>query len=256
MNFFIAIFLGLVQGITEFLPISSSGHLVLFEHIFKVEMDYTFLNVILHFATLLAVCWFYRKKLVDIIKKPFSKTTLQLIIATIPAVVFVVLCNGFIEEKLSSLLFVGIGFLATAVLLFLGELFYKKTKQFYSINNKNSFLMGIAQAFAIFPGLSRSGTTLSFGLASGIKKDEALDFSFLMSVPIILGSLCYEIFAKNVNYMNYAPTDILFIILSFFVAFFAAILGIKFMQKIVNKMKLIYFIPYLIIIGIVSIVIS
>lgn len=256
MSFFVAIFLGLVQGITEFLPISSSGHLVLFEHIFGVEMDYTLLNVILHFATLLAVCWFYRKKLLFIIKNPFSKTTLHLTIATIPAVVFVLLCNGFIEKKLSSVLFVGIGFLTTAILLFLGELFYKKTTNFTCVNNKNSLLMGIAQALAIFPGLSRSGTTLSFGLASGIKKDEALDFSFLMSVPIILGSLCYEIFAKNLNFANYAPTEILFIILSFLVAFFAAILGIKFMQKIVNKMKLIYFIPYLVVVGIIAIIIA
>ena len=102
MAFWIAIVLGLVQGLTEFLPVSSSGDLVLLEKIFGVELDYTFLNVILHFATLLAVCWFYRKRLWQIVRHPFSKQSQYLIIATIPAILFVLMCNNFVESKLSS----------------------------------------------------------------------------------------------------------------------------------------------------------
>ena len=89
MAFWIAIVLGLVQGFTEFLPVSSSGHLVLLEKFFDVTLDYTFLNVVLHFATLLAVCWFYRKRLWNLVKHPLSKQMQYLVIATIPAVIFV-----------------------------------------------------------------------------------------------------------------------------------------------------------------------
>lgn len=253
MNFFVAIFLGFVQGFTEFLPISSSGHLVLFENIFNVNFDYTLLNVILHFATLLAVCLFYRKKLVEIFKHPFSKTTYYLVLATIPAILFVLLCNNFIETNMSNLVFVGIGFWVTAVILLVGDIASKKTKIFCNINAKNSLCLGIAQALAIFPGLSRSGTTLSFGLLSGIKKDEALDFSFLMSIPIILGSLVYEVSTKNVFEISFSSLDICALVLSFLIAFAVALLSIKFMKNIVNKMKLFWFVPYLVAVGIIAI---
>ena len=109
--------------------------------------------------------------------------------------------------------------------------------------------MGIAQAFAIFPGLSRSGTTLSFGLVSGLEKKKALDFSFLMSVPIILGSLIYELVTKNISFSSFTATDILPIALSFVAAVIFAIISIKFMNRIIEKMKLWYFVPYLLIIG-------
>ena len=256
MGFFVAIILGIVQGITEFLPVSSSGHLVLLEHIFDVDFDFTLLNVLLHFATLIAVCWYYRKTLLTLLKNPFSKTAQCLIVATIPAVLFVLLCNNFIENNLSSLVFVGIGFLVTSVLLIVSNHLSNKTTNFCEVGYKNSLFLGIAQALAIFPGLSRSGTTLSFGLIAGIKKDEALDFSFLMSIPIILGSLLYELFTKKIEFQSFEVVDILSIATSFLVAFFCALISIKFMKNIINKMKLWCFVPYLLILSVLCFVLK
>ena len=233
MAFWIAIVLGLVQGFTEFLPVSSSGHLVLLEKFFDVTLDYTFLNVVLHFATLLAVCWFYRIRLWNLVKHPLSKQMQYLVIATIPAVIFVLLCNNFVESNLSSLTFVGIGFLLTAVLLIVAE---------------------IVKALAIFPGLSRSGTTLAFGLMSGVNKEEALDFSFLMSIPIILGSLVYEIISKNAFATSLTSADVLPIILGFAIAFFTALLSIKLMQNVMKKSKLFWFVPYLVVLGVLTLI--
>ena len=256
MFFFVAIVLGIIQGFTEFLPVSSSGHLVLIEYIFNVDFDFNLLNVILHFSTLIAVCWFYRKQLLYILKNPFSKTTYYLVLATIPAVLFVILCNSFVETNMSSLTFVGIGFLITSILLFVAEIANKKTTNFSNVNAKNSLILGIAQALAIFPGLSRSGTTLSIGLLGGIKKEEALDFSFLMSIPIILGSLIYETFKTNFDFSSFSVEDVWGVILSSIVAFFCALFSIKFMKNIVNKMKLFYFVPYLVVLSIVCFVLK
>ncbi|MBQ7603189.1 MAG: undecaprenyl-diphosphate phosphatase [Clostridia bacterium] len=253
MSVWIIIILGIVQGLTEFLPISSSGHLVIIEKYANLDIDSTVVNVVLHFATLLAVCIFYRKKLWQMIKQPFSRQTLFLIIATLPAVVFVLVFNDFITNNLTSNLFVGIGFLVTAILLLVADISNRRTRICTNINYNHSILMGIAQAFAIFPGLSRSGTTLAFGLISGVKKDDALDFSFLMSIPIILGSLIYEIVGAN-SFESVVGTDILYLCLGGVFAFLTACLSIKFMQNIIKRMKLWWFVPYLIILGILVIV--
>ncbi|MBQ7603141.1 MAG: undecaprenyl-diphosphate phosphatase [Clostridia bacterium] len=253
MSVWIILILGIVQGLTEFLPISSSGHLVIIEKYANVGLDNTLINVVLHFSTLLAVCIFYRKKLWQMIKHPFSKQTLCLIIATVPAVLFVLVFNDFIINNLTSSLFVGIGFLVTAVLLLVADASNRRTRMCAKINYGHSTIMGIAQAFAIFPGLSRSGTTLAFGLMSGVQKDDALDFSFLMSVPIILGSLIYEIVGAN-SFESVVGTDILYLCLGGVFAFLTACLSIKFMQNIIKRMKLWWFVPYLIILGILVIV--
>lgn len=249
MPVWIIVLLGLVQGLTEFLPISSSGHLVILEKLFNIDLDFTFVNVILHLGTLLAVCFYYRKKLWYLLKNPLSQQTFYLIVATIPAVLFVLLCNNFINTKFNNTLFIGFGFLVTSVLLLVAETTSKHIKIYAPIKYRNSLIMGIAQALAVFPGLSRSGTTLAFGLMSGIKKEDALDFSFLMSFPIILGSVIFELFKTN-NFQALESQDILVLILGFLIAFFTAVLGIKIMQKIVKKMKLWWFVPYLIILGV------
>ena len=254
MAFYIAILLGLIQGLTEFLPISSSGHLLIIEKIFKIDADLNFINIVLHLATLLAVCWFYRKRLLNMIKHPFSKEVQHLIIATIPTIVFVIAFNDFIDTHLTSSLFLAIGFFVTSILLLACHFYTQKTKYNANINYKNSLLMGIAQALAIFPGLSRSGTTLAFGLIGGIQKEKALDFSFLMSMPIILGSLVYEVIKNNTFYTTFNTDYILPLICAFIVAFLTAIFSIKIMQKIVSKLKLWYFVPYLIILGVCVII--
>lgn len=244
-----AILLGLVQGITEFLPISSSGHLVLLELLFGTEFNFALLNVLLHFATLFAVCFFYRKTLKHLVLHPFCKTNFLLLLATVPAVLFVVLTKSCFNFNDSNFLFLGVGFLLTAVLLFVAEVCVKKEKSPKPLGVLSALVMGVGQAFAVFPGLSRSGTTFSVGVIYGNEKNETLQFSFLMSIPIILASVVYEIFfAGNTFYFD--STEIFGMILSCVTAFIFAILGLKIMNKLVQKIKFICFVPYLVILGV------
>ena len=253
MAVWIIILLGVVQGLTEFLPVSSSGHLVLLEKYFDIDCNTTLTNVVLHFGTLVAVCIYYRKKLLQLVKHPLSNQTLYLIVATIPAVVFVLLFNTFVDTNMNNTLFVGIGFIVSAILLLVAENISKRTHNFAPVNQKSSLMMGVAQALAIFPGLSRSGSTLAFGLLSGVQKEEALDFSFLMSIPIILGSLVYEL--TNVEaFVTMSANDVLVLAMGATIAALTAILSINLMQCIIKKMKLWYFVPYLIMLGTIVIV--
>ena len=253
MLIWVAVFLGFVQGITEFLPISSSGHLVIAESVLGVSLDYNFLNVLLHISTLIAVIIYYRKKILYLITHPMCRMNKYLAIATIPAVILVLLTHSVFGKYMQNTVFVGIGFLLTALFLSIAQIITKKTKVPSMLNYKNVMVMGVAQAFAVFPGLSRSGTTLSFGLLSGVERQNALDFSFLMSIPIIVASVIYEIFWCDAL-VEIASTDILPIIISCITALTTALLGIIFMNKIIRKINLWYFVPYLIVLGIAVIV--
>ncbi len=243
----IAILLGLIQGITEFLPISSSGHLVLIEKLVGLDCDITLLNVLLHLATLLAVCLYYRKVIIYLICHPFCKMNRYLLISTIPAVVFVLAFRGFLDNYLGSNIALGIGFILSAVFLLVGIIASNKNAQ--PLKYSHALIMGISQAFAVFPGLSRSGTTLSFGLLSGVERQTALDFSFLMSIPIIIASLLYELFTSEFNSLEPLSAT-----LSFVVAFVTALFSIVFMKKVIKNKALMYFVPYLLFLGVFAII--
>lgn len=250
MSFWVAVFVGFLQGLTEFLPVSSSGHLSIFEKILGVETDAVFLNVLLHVATLLAVCIFYRKTLFYLIKHPFCKQNLWLMLATIPAILFVVLFGQIFDGFFSSTFFVGIGFLVSAFFLSMAQIVLQKSKTFSNLNYKKALFMGLGQAIAIFPGLSRSGTTFAFGIACGADKNQALDFSFLMSIPIIVASMVYELLFKPISF-NF---DVLGLVVSFAFAFLTALFGLKLMQKIVKKLNFWWFVCYLLVVGILVLV--
>lgn len=253
MDFWIPILLGVIQGITEFLPISSSGHLVVCEYFFGLRGDFLFLNILLHIATLFAVTIYYRKTIWYLITHPFCKTNIYLIIATIPAVLFVLIFHKFVNNTMNNILFVGIGFLLTAFFLTIAVYISKKNTNPQPLNYKSSFIMGVSQALAIFPGLSRSGTTLSFGLVAGAEHQTALDFSFLMSIPIIIASLVYELIFADFS-TAFVDINIMGTIIAFFSAFLTAILGLFLMKKIIKNMNLIYFVPYLVIVGFLTII--
>jgi len=248
MFFWLPILLGLIQGITEFFPVSSSGHLVLIEKIFKLNCDLNLLNVILHFATLLAVLIYYRKTLFYLICHPLCKMNKYLVIATIPAVMFVLLLHNLIENYLTSTVTLAIGFFISAIFLIVGIICSKKFTP-TPLNYKNVVIMGIAQSLAIFPGLSRSGTTLSFGLMCGTEKSSAIDFSFLMSIPIIFASLVYELLYSP---LETSSLGIFSLVLAFFTAFVTALICIKVIKKLSKGDKLIYFVPYLVLLGIIT----
>ena len=194
LSFWQSLILGLMQGLTEFLPVSSSGHLVLVEKLMHVQTEELFFfNIMLHVGTLAAVFIYYWSDIVALLKKPFQKMTLMLIIATIPAVVVTVLFGDKVEAAFSGK-YLGFCFLVTAIILFASEYFaYNRyPRPLAKMNWLDAVVIGVAQAFAIFPGISRSGSTIAAALTQGIDRREAGKFSMLMSSIAIVGSVVLE----------------------------------------------------------------
>lgn len=257
MDFFVVIVLGLVQGFTEFLPVSSSGHLVLFENIFGVSDGSLFLNVALHVATLFAVVIFYRKKLWDMIKHPLQPINAYLVLATAITCVIVVLFSDFFENAFSGGLLAW-GFILSAVFLltteWLSRKYEREKMQHNKIGYKQSALLGVFQGLAILPGISRSGTTLCAGIVMGVEKKEALDFSFLMSIPIIIASLVYELVKCNFH-VEFADVNLAQVVVGGLTAFVCAIIGIKLMLKVVEKVQYKWFAIYLLGLAVITIIV-
>ena len=247
MAVFSLVILGFVQGICEFLPISSSGHLVLFSKIFGLQ-DSLFVSIILHRATLLSVVVVMRKEVFYLIRHPFSKESIKLVICTIctciVAIIFMPFITSAFEGKSLPIFFL----LSSIILFFVGR---KNKNHQGEITYKNALVIGLAQGLAIFPGLSRSGTTISAGLASGAGKEESAKFSFLASLPIIVGSLILEIYKIAVRGESVAVSPI-GLTLAFLVSFVVGILCIKFMLKLTNNTSFKYFSIYLIFIAILA----
>ena len=237
------ILIGFIQGITEFLPVSSSGHIVLFGSLFELD-NLLLISVVAHIGTLFAVLFCYRKKIVELIKQPKNPTNLNLIIATIPTVIMVLLFNSFIEDNFSTSSLVW-GFLLSAILLLIADLKKEGNKK---VTKKSALYMGLTQGFALLPGISRSGSTLTFGLLIGLDKKEALDFSFLMSIPIIFASAVYETFKLFSCQITVNWLGIFLVMVS---SFLFGILSIKIMLKTVKKNKLYFFSIYLIVLSLV-----
>ncbi len=248
MTILILIVLGFVQGLTEFLPVSSSGHLVLLSRVFGVN-DSLFVSIILHVATLLAVLVVLRKEVFQLLRHPFSTEAMKLYLATIPTCIIALLIMPLINTAFEGAL-LPVCFLISAGLLLFSD--YKTKKQTNdSLTFKHAFIMGIVQGFAIFPGISRSGSTIASGLIAGASREKTAKFSFLMSIPIILLSMLLEII-KIFVYKQTIEVDILGVILAFIMAFVIGIISIKFMLKITQKSKFKLFSIYLVVIALVS----
>lgn len=234
--------IGLIQGLTEFLPISSSGHILIFCKIFNINCDIILLSVVAHLGSLCAVLICMRKKIKSLIKQPFSQTNRNLIISTLPAIVTVLTFHNLID-KLYGFQFMLYGFLITGILLILADL--KKSGNTI-INKRQALYMGLMQSIAILPGISRSGSTMSIGVLSGINKEHACEYSFLMSIPIIIGSAVWEtlgLVGQNIT-IEFIP-----LLIAFLSSFLFAILSIKIMLKIVKNNKLYIFSIYTIILS-------
>lgn len=183
------ILLAVIQAVTEFFPISSSGHLALVSNL--ISQPNLFFFTVLHLASLIAVLIFTRKELAALLTfdKKYRKLWIYLIIATIPAALFGFFFKNIIEKTFSSFLFLGVAFLFTAIILFLT----KFTKAYYKLNFKNSLFIGLFQIFALFPGISRSGMTISSALFLGIEREKAVKFSFLLFIPLSIGAFLLEL---------------------------------------------------------------
>lgn len=248
MAWYTAIFLGLVQGLAEFLPISSSGHLLLFESWFGITDGGLLLTLLLHLATLLAVVVVYHRRLWQLIRHPWCLETAQLIMATIITCGIVVVCHDVIDQlfTISALPF---SFIACGIYLLLPTIWRLQT------NNQTwlqTMAMGVAQGVAVVPGLSRSGMTITTGRLSGMSATNSVDFSFLMSIPIILVSLVYELIRGG----NLETLGAGSIVLAFITAFIAGIVAIKLMLNLTRKIDLRWFAIYLLLLGSVLCVIN
>lgn len=241
MSVWIAILLGIVQGLTEFLPISSSGHLVLFEQIFNITQNRILFDVVLHLGTFVAVVIFYRKKIVKLFKNPFSLDVQHLAFATLPTLVIALIFKDFFVESFNGST-LAIGFFVTAIFMIICSVMSKKYYQYKSINFSKSFIVGIFQGVAILPGISRSGSTITSALVQGVKREDAVEFSFLLSLPIILASAVFEFFELKGTQVNISASCM---ILGFVFSVLFGFLAIKLMNFIVKKARYEFFAIYL-----------
>ncbi|MBN1798649.1 MAG: undecaprenyl-diphosphate phosphatase [Spirochaetales bacterium] len=267
MNEIQSVLLGIIQGLTEFLPVSSSGHLVFGELILGIQKtNSTFFIVLLHVATLCAVMIVFRKRLFDITgslfrfvmrrSRPEDKENLRLflilILATAATVVIALGLYQVVkyvtgEPKIISFLFIFTGMILLSTIFFKGKTEYKNLTVWHGL------ITGIAQGFGVFPGISRSGITISAALASGMKREQAGEYSFLLAIPAILGALVFEI--KDAGQLA-ADIPLHVLALGFLAAFVIGILSLSVLLKIIKRGRLFIFSIYLIPLGIITFFLS
>ncbi|MGX8694604.1 MAG: undecaprenyl-diphosphatase UppP [Methanobrevibacter sp.] len=267
MDIIQGIIIGIVQGLTEFLPVSSSAHLVFIQNILGVESSLAF-DTFLHLGSLLAVLWFFRGDIIKMIKSwwlsigdllqgrfrqgfiddPYKRLAWYVILATIPVGLVGVLFEDSVDALFAGALYVPAFFLfVTGTILYLSQRMVSGEVNFNNVGPKEALFMGLGQACAILPGLSRSGTTIAAGLVIGLDKEFAAKFSFILSIPAILGAFLLQL--KDIGSamdVNFLP-----IFLGFVAAFIAGYAAIKWMLELIQKRSLDIFAYYCWIVGIV-----
>ena len=288
MNLIEAIIMGLIQGLTEFLPVSSSGHLAIFKNIFHVSTDTGLLfDVMLHMATLVAICFVYwkdikelfvngccmvglwvtnaviwignlfrgkdnRKEYKRVLTTPYRRFVLMILISTVPTGILGILLEEVIGSASELLILPGICLILTAILLFIADRVKVGEKTEETASYKNSLIIGLAQGVATLPGLSRSGTTITACLLNGFSKEFAVKYSFIMSIPAILGAMVLQL--KDFTLAEFAGGMIWNYLAGMLVAGVVGYICIKTMLVVVKKNKFTIFSIYCLIAGIVSIV--
>ncbi|WP_078391290.1 undecaprenyl-diphosphatase UppP [Shouchella patagoniensis] len=263
MSLLEAIILGLVQGLTEFLPISSSAHLIIVQSMFNMTFDGFSFEILLHLASVLAVILYYRNDLIEIIRgffaffknrTPQNKSmfffAIYLVVATAITGIAGIMFEDYISETFKAPIFIALALVVTGLFLIIIERFVRhgnRTEKEMTI--WDSIFVGLGQCLALVPGLSRSGTTLIVGMFAGLSKETAVRFSFLLSIPVILGSSVLAIDDLTSGVLL-EQTEILALSLSFIVTFIASWLGIVFFINLVRRSKLVYFAIYCFIVAI------
>jgi undecaprenyl-diphosphatase len=259
MNWFEAMVLGLIQGLTEFLPVSSSGHLEIAKSLFGINPESSFyFTIAVHGATVLSTLVVFRNEIVRLTKgalrfKMNEETSyvLKLIVSMIPVGIAGVLLKDPIEKMFSgNIIFVGLMLLVTAALLGIAHFFKKRDR---NIGYIDALIIGIAQAIAVIPGISRSGATISTGLMIGNKKEEIAKFSFLMVLIPVIGANLIEIFSGEVTT---STTGTGIIIIGFITAFVSGYMACRWMIELVKRSKLIWFSIYCTIAGLLSVLLG
>jgi len=263
MKILIYIILGFIQGITEPIPVSSSGHLLIFQKLLKSidKVDYETLATITNFGSFLAIVLIYRKKIIKLFKSFFTyiktkdkkyydnyKYCWYIVIGTIPAGIMglIVTKLGIFDKLEENVKVTGIALLVTALFLFIIRNF-KGTKDDSKITLKDSIIIGLFQIVALIPGISRSGSTIVGGMFRDLKRDTAFDFSFMLYIPISIATGLLGF--KDLLDANLQFGEIILYVLSAFVAFIFTALCLKWFRNIVKNGKLIYFVYYCLIVG-------
>lgn len=289
-----AILMGIIQGLTEFLPVSSSGHLALFKILFHVETDTGMLfDVLLHVGTLIAICAVYYKDIVRlfvegicivrdvlinfaaliknlflsirdrgkdrvdyspyrrIVNSSYRKFVVLIIVSTIPTGIIGFVGKDVVEQASELLIVPGICLIVTAILLFIADRCKGGDKLPKDITYTNAFVVGIAQGVATLPGLSRSGTTITACLLSGFNCKFAVKYSFIMSIPAVLGSLVFEL--SDLSTVSFTSTEIMYYLVGMVVAAVVGYICIKTMLYVVRQKKFTGFAIYCFIVGAISV---
>ena len=263
MDWLQALALGIVQGLTEYLPVSSSGHLAIGSYLFGIDGEENLaFTVLVHVATVMSTFVVLWKEIDWILKGLFkfkmndeTKYFLNIVVSMIPIGIVGVFFKDTVEDIFGSgLLIVGCCLLLTAVLLTFS--YYAKPRQREHISLKDAFIIGLAQACAVLPGLSRSGSTIATGLLLGNKKEKMAQFSFLMVIPPILGEALLDVLKAAKGEEAFGDISVLPLVVGFVAAFVSGCLPCKWTTNIVKKGKLIYFGIYCAIAGAVTIVCS
>lgn len=262
MTYFQAAILGIVQGLAEFLPVSSSGHLALLQYFFGVEADSVLLfTVMMHVGTLVSVFIIYRKDIWALLKElcytikdlctgkgprinanPMRRMGFMIIVATIPTAIIGLLFEDFFESLYSTIVAIALGLIFTGIILLIAERMGRSDKGPMEMKGRHAIFIGIMQGIAICPGVSRSGSTLFGGLIAGLKREFAVEFAFLISIPSILGSVVLEApdaFGGGTDASMIGP-----IILGMVLAMISGIFAIKAMIKVVTGKRLFGFSIY------------
>lgn len=268
MNIFESILLGLIQGLSEFLPISSSGHLALLQYFFGIEGESVLIfAVLLHFGTLIAVLIVYRKDIWELIielgraiKDIFTGKGLNvnanenrrlgymIIVATIPVVIIGLLFNDFFKEAYTNILMIGICLIITGTFLWIAERQASGYKGIREMRFRDAVFVGVLQCIAMLPGISRSGATIVGGLFAGLNRELAVKFAFLISIPSVIGAVILETPAAIEQ--GLAGELLIPVIIGVVIAGISGFIAIKTMIKIVSNKKLFYFSFYTWIVGI------
>lgn len=258
MDYLDSLILGVIQGFTEFLPVSSSGHLELGKSLLgdnSLPKESMIFTIVLHFATALSTIVVFRKDIIEIIKELLkfewnsnTQFVFKIIISMIPAS----LIGVFFETELESLfsnniVLVGAMLMVTGLLLILADRAHNTSK---NVSVKTAFTVGVAQAIAMIPGISRSGATISTAVLLGIDKTKAARFSFLMVIPLIFGKIFKDIFSGE---LNYESTQITSLAIGFIAAFVSGLLACTWMIRLVKNSQLKYFAYYCAVVGIIAI---
>ncbi|WP_273131201.1 undecaprenyl-diphosphate phosphatase [Metabacillus sp. HB246100] len=248
MDWLQAFILGIIQGLTEFIPISSTGHLYLGRLFFGLQEAGLYLDTMLHIGTLIALFVFYKDILLKLLKNPFSKLTFLLVVGTIPAVIVGLLFNDYFEEISKTGVTIGWEFLVTGLFLWFADSIKNGAKKVEDISFFDSLFIGTFQAFAIFPAISRSGMTIVGALIRKLDKETAAYFSFLLSIPAITGGVVFQL--KDVVQGTVPSISFLSLFIATLSSAIFGYIAVKFMITFVKNKSLKLFAIYVWILGV------